>query len=58
MIMADVKIMVCAHKDVKLPKNDWFFPIQAGAVLHDAIPGFTGDNSGIISLIRIRISVN
>lgn len=46
MIMADVKIMVCAHKDVKLPKNDWFFPIQAGAVLHDAIPGFTGDNSG------------
>lgn len=44
--MADIKILVCAHKDVKLPENKYFFPIQAGAALHELIPGFTGDNTG------------
>lgn len=44
--MADIKILVCTHKDAHLPENEYFFPIQAGAALHAPILGFTGDNTG------------
>lgn len=44
--MVDIKIMVCAHKKVVLPRHDYFFPIQAGAALHDIIPEYHADNTG------------
>ena len=44
--MANIKIMVCAHKKVALPKHDYFFPIQAGAAQHDIIPEYHADNTG------------
>ena len=44
--MADIKILVCSHKKAKLPVCDSFFPIQAGAALHDSIADYTADNTG------------
>lgn len=39
-------IIICAHKEVELPKHEYFLPIQAGAELHQPIPGMQPDNEG------------
>ena len=44
--MSSIKIFICAHKEVELPQHPYFLPIQAGAALHDAIPGYQPDNEG------------
>jgi len=41
-----VKILICAHKEVELPKHDYFLPVQAGAESHEPISGFVPDNTG------------
>ena len=42
--MSNIKIFVCAHKEVPLPQHPYFLPIQAGAALHDHITGFQPDD--------------
>lgn len=44
--MANVKIFICAHKEVPLPQHPYFLPIQAGAALHDDITGYQPDDEG------------
>ena len=44
--MSNIKIFICAHKEVPLPQHPFFLPIQAGAALHDAIKGYQPDNEG------------
>lgn len=44
--MSNIKIFVCAHKEVPLPQHPYFLPIQAGAVLHDHINGYQPDDEG------------
>lgn len=44
--MKKTKIFICAHKEVELPKHPFFLPVQAGAALHDRIPGFQPDDEG------------
>ena len=44
--MANIKIFICAHKEVELPQHPHFLPVQAGAALHDPIPGYQPDNEG------------
>lgn len=44
--MSNIKIFICAHKEVPLPQHPYFLPVQAGAALHDAIPGYQPDNEG------------
>ena len=44
--MSNIKIFICAHKEVPLPHHPYFLPIQAGAALHDAIPGYQPDSEG------------
>ncbi len=44
--MSNIKIFICAHKEVELPKHPYFLPIQAGAALHDSIKGYQPDNQG------------
>ena len=44
--MSNIKIFICAHKEVELPQHPYFLPVQAGAALHDAIPGYQPDNEG------------
>lgn len=44
--MSNIKIFICAHKEVPLPQHPYFMPIQAGAVLHDHINGYQPDNEG------------
>lgn len=44
--MSNIKIFVCAHKEVPLPQHPYFLPIQAGAALHDHINGYQPDNEG------------
>lgn len=44
--MSNIKIFICAHKEVPLPQHPYFLPIQAGAALHDAIKGYQPDNEG------------
>ena len=44
--MSNIKIFICAHKEVPLPQHPYFLPVQAGAALHDAIPGYQPDNVG------------
>ena len=44
--MGNIKIFICAHKEVPLPQHPYFLPIQAGAALHDAIKGYQPDNEG------------
>ncbi len=44
--MSNIKIFICAHKEVPLPQHPYFLPIQAGAALHDHINGFQPDNEG------------
>jgi hypothetical protein len=42
----NITIFICAHKEVKLPEHPYFLPIQAGAILHDAITGYQPDSTG------------
>ena len=44
--MSNIKIFICAHKEVPLPQHPYFRPIQAGAALHDTIKGYQPDNKG------------
>ena len=44
--MSNIKIFICAHKDVSLPQHLYFLPIQAGAALHDHIDGYQPDDEG------------
>ena len=44
--MSNIKIFICAHKEVPLPQHPYFLPVQAGAALHDHIPGYQPDNEG------------
>lgn len=44
--MSNIKIFVCAHKEVPLPQHPYFLPIQAGAALHDHIDGYQPDDEG------------
>ena len=42
--MSNIKIFICAHKEVPLPKHPYFLPIQAGAALRDHIEGYQPDD--------------
>ena len=44
--MSCIKILVCAHKNVAIPKHPYFLPLQAGAALHPKIDGFQPDDEG------------
>ena len=44
--MSNIKIFICAHKEVPLPQHPYFLPIQAGAALHEPISGYQPDNEG------------
>ncbi len=44
--MSNIKIFICAHKEVPLPQHPYFLPIQAGAALHDHINGYQPDDEG------------
>ena len=44
--MNNIKIFICAHKEVELPQHPYFLPIQAGAALHNDIKGYQPDNEG------------
>ena len=44
--MSNIKIFICAHKEVKLPKHPYFLPIQAGAALHKPIMSYQPDSEG------------
>ena len=44
--MSNIKIFICAHKEVPLPKHPYFLPIQAGAALRDHINGYQPDDEG------------
>jgi len=45
--MSNIKIFICAHKNVALPQHPYFLPIQAGAALHNPIPNYQPDNIGV-----------
>ena len=44
--MKTIRIFICAHKEVELPKHPFFLPVQAGAALHHPILGYQPDNEG------------
>lgn len=44
--MSNIKIFICAHKEVPLPQHPYFLPIQAGAALHEHINGYQPDDEG------------
>lgn len=44
--MSNIKIFICAHKEVPLPQHPYFLPIQAGAALHEPISGYQPDSEG------------
>ena len=44
--MSNIKIFICAHKEVVLPQHPYFLPIQAGAALHNKITGYQPDSEG------------
>lgn len=44
--MRNIKIFICAHKEVALPQHPYFLPVQAGAALHAPIQGYQPDNEG------------
>ena len=44
--MSNIKIFICAHKEVPLPLHPYFLPVQAGAALHKPILGYQPDNEG------------
>lgn len=45
--MKNIKIIICAHKEVELPRHPYFLPIQAGAALHDSIVEYQSDAEGV-----------
>lgn len=42
----DIKILVCAHKESRLPAHEYFYPIQVGAALTHTRFFATSDNTG------------
>lgn len=44
--MSNIKIFICAHKEVPLPQHPYFLPVQAGAALHNHIVGYQPDDEG------------
>ena len=44
--MSNIRIFICAHKEVLLPQHPYFLPVQAGAALHDHIVGYQPDSEG------------
>lgn len=44
--MKNIIIFICTHKEVSLPPHPYFLPIQAGAALHENIPGYQPDSEG------------
>lgn len=44
--MSNIKVFICAHKEVPLPRHPYFLPIQAGAALRDHIDGYQPDDEG------------
>ena len=44
--MSNIKVFICAHKEVPLPQHLYFLPIQAGAALHNHINGYQPDDEG------------
>ena len=44
--MSNIKVFICAHKEVPLPQRLYFLPIQAGAALHNHINGYQPDDEG------------
>ena len=44
--MSNIKIFICAHKEVPLPQHSYFLPIQAGSALRDHIDGYQPDDEG------------
>ena len=44
--MSNIKIFICAHKEVQLPHHPYFLPIQAGAALHSPIKDYQPDDEG------------
>lgn len=44
--MSNIKIFICAHKELPLPQHPYFLPIQAGAALHEPITGYQPDSEG------------
>jgi hypothetical protein len=44
--MSNIKIFICAHKEVPLPQHPYFLPIQAGAALNNPILGYQPDCEG------------
>ncbi|MBR6285471.1 MAG: DUF4422 domain-containing protein [Bacteroidaceae bacterium] len=42
----DIKILLCAHKDVPIPRNREFFPIHVGKDVNHLELAFTPDNTG------------
>lgn len=44
--MSNIKIFICAHKEVPLPQHPYFLPVQAGAALHEHIKGYQSDDEG------------
>jgi hypothetical protein len=44
--MSNIKIFICAHKEVPLPQHPYFLPIQAGAALHKPIHSYQPDSEG------------
>lgn len=42
----NIKILVCAHKEVALPQHEYFFPVHAGAALAAQTLPYAPDNTG------------
>lgn len=42
----DIKILVCSHKEARLPQHEYFYPIQVGAALTNARFFPAQDNTG------------
>jgi hypothetical protein len=42
----NIKILVCAHKECELPKDDIYLPIQVGKAISDIDLGIQGDDTG------------
>lgn len=40
-----VKIIVATHKEYKMPQDELYLPVQAGAACHERLP-YTGDDTG------------
>ena len=60
--MSNIKIIICAHKEVPLPQHPYFLPVQAGAALHEHIKGYqwksNTNNEVIISKDDTNFSLN